>query len=89
MDPLRDALREAGFNKNDINEVILVGGSTRIPIVQQKLQEFFGKSANKQLNPDEAVAIGATIQARILQMTRLVSSGKDYLEPYNPVQSNV
>jgi len=55
---------------NDIDEVILVGGSTRMPAVQKRVEEFFGKVPNKSVNPDEAVAIGAAIQGAILAVIR-------------------
>lgn len=65
--PVELALKDAGLKKNEVHEIILVGGSTRIPKVQQLLKDFFnGKELNKQINPDEAVAYGATVQAAIL-----------------------
>lgn len=64
--PAEDALKKANVTKKDIDEVILVGGSTRIPKVQELVKEFFGKEPNKSVNPDEAVAIGASIQGSIL-----------------------
>ena len=64
--PCADALKDAGLSKNDIDEVILVGGSTRIPKIQQVVEEFFGKKPNKGVNPDEVVAIGAAIQGGVL-----------------------
>lgn len=66
LEPCRKALEDAGLNKNDIDEVILVGGSTRIPRIQQAVEEFFGKKPNKGVNPDEVVAIGAAIQGGVL-----------------------
>jgi heat shock 70kDa protein 1/2/6/8 len=67
LTPVENALRDAKMSKGDINEVILVGGSTRIPKVQKLLQDFFnGKELNKSINPDEAVAYGAAVQAAIL-----------------------
>lgn len=66
LDPCRKALQDAGLTKNDIDEVILVGGSTRIPRIQQAVEEFFGKKPNKGVNPDEVVAIGASIQGGVL-----------------------
>jgi len=66
LDPCRKALQDAGLSKNDIDEVILVGGSTRIPRIQQAVEEFFGKKPNKGVNPDEVVAIGASIQGGVL-----------------------
>ena len=67
LEPVEKALRDAKLQKNQIHEVVLVGGSTRIPKVQQLLKEFFdGKQLNKSINPDEAVAYGAAVQAAIL-----------------------
>ena len=67
LEPVEKALRDAKLQKNQIHEVVLVGGSTRIPKVQQLLEEFFdGKQLNKSINPDEAVAYGAAVQAAIL-----------------------
>ena len=64
--PCKQALKDAGLTAQDINEVILVGGSTRIPRIQQAVKEFFGKEPSKQVNPDEAVALGASIQGGVL-----------------------
>ncbi|NNE45945.1 MAG: molecular chaperone DnaK [Rhodothermales bacterium] len=64
--PMQKALKEAGLSKTDIHEVILVGGSTRIPLVQQTVEEFFGKKPNRSVNPDEVVAVGAAIQGGVL-----------------------
>jgi molecular chaperone DnaK len=64
--PCRSALKNAGLTPNDINEVILVGGSTRIPIIQDAVQRFFGKAPSKGVNPDEVVAVGAAIQGGVL-----------------------
>jgi len=66
IEPCRRAMKNAGLTNNDIDEVILVGGSTRIPAVQQKVQEFFGKTPSKGVNPDEVVAVGAAIQGGVL-----------------------
>ncbi|MBW2057481.1 MAG: molecular chaperone DnaK [Deltaproteobacteria bacterium] len=66
-EPCRTALEDAGLNASAINEVILVGGMTRMPRVQQKVKEIFGKEPNKSVNPDEVVAIGAAIQAGVLK----------------------
>ncbi|MEY3051303.1 MAG: hypothetical protein RLY31_1088 [Bacteroidota bacterium] len=66
IEPCRLALRDAGLSANDIDEVILVGGSTRIPRIQQVVEEFFGKKPNKGVNPDEVVAVGAAIQGGVL-----------------------
>jgi molecular chaperone DnaK len=66
MEPCRKALQNAGMTIKDIDEVILVGGSTRIPAIQEKVQSFFGKAPSKGVNPDEVVAIGAAIQGGVL-----------------------
>ena len=66
IEPCRKAMQDAGLNNSDINEVILVGGSSRIPAVQKKVEEFFGKVPSKGVNPDEVVAIGAAIQGGVL-----------------------
>ena len=66
IEPCRTALNDAGVRASDINEVILVGGQTRMPKVQQAVTEFFGKEPRKDVNPDEAVAIGAAIQGGVL-----------------------
>jgi molecular chaperone DnaK len=66
VEPLRLALKDAGVSANDIKEVILVGGQTRMPKVQDTVREFFGKEPRKDVNPDEAVAVGAAIQAGVL-----------------------
>jgi len=66
IEPCKQALKDAGYTINDIDEVILVGGSTRIPRVQEKVKEFFGKEPHKGVNPDEVVAIGAAIQGGVL-----------------------
>ncbi len=66
IEPCRKAVADAGLKVSDIDEVILVGGSTRTPLVQQKVKEFFGKEPNKGVNPDEVVAIGAAIQGGVL-----------------------
>lgn len=65
--PCQSALKDAGFTVNDIEEVILVGGMTRMPLVQKKVKEFFGKEPNLTVNPDEVVALGAAVQAGVLQ----------------------
>jgi molecular chaperone DnaK len=65
--PCKTALKDAGLNPSDVHEVILVGGMTRMPRVQQKVKEIFGKEPNKSVNPDEVVAIGAAIQAGVLK----------------------
>ncbi|NIP16095.1 MAG: molecular chaperone DnaK [Pseudomonadales bacterium] len=66
IDPCRTALKDANLSASDIDDVILVGGQTRMPLVQQKVNEFFSKEPRKDVNPDEAVAIGAAIQAGVL-----------------------
>ena len=66
VEPCRQALRDAGLNPSDIDEVLLVGGSTRIPKVQELVKSFFGKEPNRSVNPDEVVAIGASIQGGVL-----------------------
>ena len=66
IEPCKKALSDASMSPNDINEVILVGGSTRIPIIQKVVQDYFGKSPSKGVNPDEVVAVGAAIQGAVL-----------------------
>ena len=66
IEPCAQALKDAGKKKEDIDEVILVGGSTRIPAIQDKVKEFFGKEPHKGVNPDEVVAVGAAVQAGVL-----------------------
>ena len=66
LEPCKNAIRDAGISTSDIDEVILVGGSTRIPAVQDIVQEYFGKTPSKGVNPDEVVAVGAAIQGAIL-----------------------
>ena len=66
LKPCEAALKDAGYSTSDIDEVILVGGSTRIPKVQEIVEKFFGKKANRSVNPDEVVAIGAAIQGAVL-----------------------
>jgi molecular chaperone DnaK len=66
MDPVKKALQDAGLSTSDIDEVILVGGSTRIPRIQEEVEKFFGKKPSKGVNPDEVVAIGAAIQGGVL-----------------------
>ncbi|MDZ4216934.1 MAG: molecular chaperone DnaK, partial [Candidatus Gracilibacteria bacterium] len=67
IDPCEKAIKDSGLSKGDINEVILVGGMTRMPAVQDKVKEIFGKEPSKNVNPDEVVAMGAAIQGGILQ----------------------
>jgi len=66
LEPCRIALQDAGLQASEIDEVVLVGGSTRMPLVQQKVKEFFGKEPHKGVNPDEVVAVGAAIQGGVL-----------------------
>ena len=66
IEPCRKALSDAGFKTSDINEVLLVGGSTRIPAIQKVVEDFFGKAPSKGVNPDEVVAVGAAIQGGVL-----------------------
>lgn len=66
LEPCKKALSDAGLTTSDINEVILVGGMTRMPLVQQKVKDFFGKEPHKGINPDEVVAIGAAVQGGVL-----------------------
>jgi molecular chaperone DnaK len=66
LGPCRLALKDAGLTPNDIDEVVLVGGSTRMPLVRQRVQDLFGKAPHCELNPDEVVALGAAVQADIL-----------------------
>jgi molecular chaperone DnaK len=66
VDPCRIALKDAGVSQNDVSEVILVGGQTRMPLVQKYVKDFFGKEPRKDVNPDEAVAVGAAIQGGVL-----------------------
>ncbi|MBZ0099376.1 MAG: molecular chaperone DnaK, partial [Taibaiella sp.] len=66
LEPCQKALKDAGMTSSDIDEVILVGGSTRIPKIQEVVEKFFGKKPNKSVNPDEVVAIGAAIQGGVL-----------------------
>ena len=67
LKPTEEALKDSGFSKDDIDEVILVGGMTRMPIVQKVVEEFFGKKPNMSVNPDEVVAMGAAIQGGVFQ----------------------
>lgn len=66
LEPVRVALQDAGLDTGKINDVILVGGQTRMPLVQKKVADFFGKESRRDVNPDEAVALGASIQAAVL-----------------------
>lgn len=67
IEPCKKVLKDAGLQASQIHEVILVGGSTRVPLVKQKVEQFFGKKPNESVHPDEAVALGAAIQAGIIQ----------------------
>lgn len=67
LGPVKSALSDAGFKASDIEEVVMVGGMTRMPLVQQKVKEFFGKEPHLGVNPDEVVALGAAVQAGVLQ----------------------
>ena len=66
LGPVKIALKDAGIDTSSVNDVVLVGGQTRMPLVQQKVADYFGKEARKDVNPDEAVAVGAAIQAAVL-----------------------
>ncbi len=66
IEPCKVAIKDSGYSVSDIDEVLLVGGSTRIPAIQEKVKEFFGKSPSKGVNPDEVVAVGAAIQGGVL-----------------------
>lgn len=66
IEPCKKALKDAGLDKGEIDEVILVGGMTRMPLVKKKVEEFFGKKPNESVNPDEVVAVGAAIQGAVL-----------------------
>jgi len=83
MKPVEQVLKDSGLKKEDIHEVVLVGGSTRIPKVQQLLKEYFGKEPSKGINPDEAVAYGAAVQGGIL--TGDESLGDVVLVDINPL----
>lgn len=78
MAPVKQVLADAKMDKGSVDEIVLVGGPTRIPKVQKLLEDFFGKPANNRINPDEAVAYGATIQASILDKT-IGAKGEDVL----------
>ena len=67
LEPCKKALKDAGLTASDIDEVILVGGMTRMPRIQQEVEKFFGKAPNKSVNPDEVVAMGAAIQGAVLK----------------------
>jgi len=67
FDPVQKAMKDAGWEKGDIDEIILVGGQTRMPLIQSQVKEFFGKDPHMGVNPDEVVALGAAVQAGVLQ----------------------
>jgi molecular chaperone DnaK len=67
LEPCKKALDDAGLKPSDINEIVMVGGMTRMPLVHQTVEQFFGKKANMSVNPDEVVAVGAAVQAGVLQ----------------------
>ena len=67
IEPCKKAIADSGFKVEEINEVIMIGGMTRMPLVQEKVKEFFKKESNLNINPDEAVALGAAVQAGVLQ----------------------
>ncbi len=67
LEPCRNALDDAGITRDQVDEIVLVGGQTRMPLVQQKVQQFFGKEPHRGVNPDEVVALGAAIQAGVLR----------------------
>jgi len=67
MEPVKQALKDSGLEAKDIEEVVMVGGMTRMPLVQQKVEEFFGKKPHVGINPDEVVALGAAVQAGVMQ----------------------
>ena len=67
LGPLKQAIKDAGLEAKDIDEVVLVGGSTRVPLIYQQVKDFFGKEPNKSVNPDEVVALGAAVQAGVLR----------------------
>lgn len=66
LEPVRSCLRDAGLALNQVDEVVMVGGSTRIPLVQERVKAFFGREPNRSVNPDEVVAVGAAVQAGVL-----------------------
>ena len=74
IEPCRDAIKQAGLKTKDINEVILVGGMTRMPLVRDRVKAFFGKDPSTGVNPDEVVAIGAATQGGVLEKSRMSCS---------------
>merc|ERR1739847_174609 len=79
MPPCKTALKDAGVSANEIDEVVMVGGMTRMPKVIEEVKNFFGKEPNKSVNPDEVVATGAAIQAGVLQGEREMASDNKLL----------
>tara|TARA_R110002050_G_scaffold242121_2_gene378461 strand:- start:4173 stop:4619 length:447 start_codon:yes stop_codon:yes gene_type:complete len=71
MTPVEQVLKDAGVEKSAIDEVVLVGGSTRIPKIQKMIEDFFGKAPNKSIHPDEAIAYGAAVQVKIFRPSSL------------------
>ena len=67
LEPCKTALKDSGFSAAEINEIVLVGGMTRMPKIIETVKNFFGKEPNKSVNPDEVVAMGAAIQGGVLQ----------------------
>ncbi|MDR1285721.1 MAG: molecular chaperone DnaK [Campylobacteraceae bacterium] len=67
VDKIKEVIKDSGVSKTDIKEIVMVGGSTRVPLVQEKVKAFFGKELNKSVNPDEVVAIGAAIQGGVIK----------------------
>ena len=74
MGPMEKCLKDAGVKTKDVDEILLVGGMTRMPRVQEKVKAFFGKEPSKGVNPDEVVAMGAAIQVRTLQERRMLGN---------------
>jgi molecular chaperone DnaK len=74
MPPVEQALKDAGVDAKKIDEIVLVGGSTRIPKCREMVKDYFGKEPNRSVNPDEVVAIGAAVQAGVLSERRLIFS---------------
>ena len=68
IEPCKQALKDAGLNPGDVNDVILVGGMTRMPKVIEAVKNFFGKEPNRSVNPDEVVALGAAVQGGVLSV---------------------
>ena len=67
IDKINSVVKDAGLSKSDIQEIVMVGGSTRVPLVQEEVKAAFGKDLNKSVNPDEVVAIGAAIQGAVIK----------------------